>query len=114
MSQTYPHIRAQLTDGRETLLVTAWVQRSSGGVANFLLRQAPVVSLAEALKVISQLARQQAILPKDVDLDLSLQTLLAAQGKARAATPVRTPAFQETPQALPVSTFSEHDLSLST
>jgi hypothetical protein len=41
------------------------------------LRQAPVASLAEALKVISQLASQQVVPPKHVDVDLSLQTLLA-------------------------------------
>ena len=83
--QTYPRIRAQLTGARESLLVTAWVQRSSSGVASFLLRQTPVASLAEALKVISQLASQQFVPPKHVDVDLSLQTLLAEQGTARIA-----------------------------
>jgi hypothetical protein len=85
MIQTYPRIRAQLTGARETLLVTAWVQRSSTGVASFLLRQAPVGSLAEALKVISHLASQQVVPPKHVDVDLSLQTLLAEQGTALIA-----------------------------
>jgi hypothetical protein len=83
MAQTYPRIKAPLTDARETLLVTAWLQRSSSGVANFLLRQAPVVSLNEALKLISQFASQQGVPSKHVDIDLSLQTMLVPTSQAK-------------------------------
>ena len=77
-AQTYPRIRAQLINATSALLITAWVKRSSTDAAHFLLRQEEAASLAEALELLSRLAGQERIALELVDIDVSLQTLLAA------------------------------------
>lgn len=75
-ARTYPHIRAQITDGEPGMLVVAWVQRAPGDAAQFLLRQEKADSLAEVIELLARLARQEGIAPENVDVDLPLQTLL--------------------------------------
>lgn len=75
-AQTYPYIRAQITDAEPGMLVTAWVQRSPGDAAHFLLRQEKAASLAEVIGLLARLARQEGIPPEHVNVDLPLQTLL--------------------------------------
>jgi hypothetical protein len=58
------------------MLVTAWVQRSQGDAAHFLLRQEKAASLAEVIELLARVARQEGVPPEIVDVDLPLQTLL--------------------------------------
>ena len=76
-AETYPHIRAQIVDAKPDMLVTAWARRSSGDEAQFLLRQTKVGSMAEAIELLTRLARQEVIAPGKVDVDTPLELLLS-------------------------------------
>jgi hypothetical protein len=72
----FPRIRAKVTEVFDQFTVTAWLYQSSAADGTFLLASHSVDSVDESLGLIDDVACENGVAAKQVDIDVELSSLL--------------------------------------